>query len=181
LTSARQRGLQEASGDIVAFIDADARLPPHWLDTVKRVFDAHPSIVALTGPYRYHDGPKLRRWVLNAGAVPVLLIGKHLFGMMIVGGNFVARKQALEAMGGFDRTISFYGEDADVARRIKAHGKVVFRSDFFVYTSTRRYDAEGLLAPTARYYLNFLWVRFFHRPFSTSYRDIRSNRRADAR
>jgi cellulose synthase/poly-beta-1,6-N-acetylglucosamine synthase-like glycosyltransferase len=180
LTSARQRGLQEASGDIVAFIDADARLPPHWLDTVKRVFDAQPDVVALTGPYRYHDGPRWRRWALAVGGLPAMLLGKHLFGMMIVGGNFVARKQALEAMGGFDPTISFYGEDADVARRIKGHGIVVFRSDFFVYTSTRRYDGEGLFAPTARYWGNFLWVRFFHRPFSTSYRDIRPNQGAGA-
>jgi glycosyltransferase involved in cell wall biosynthesis len=168
---ARQRGLQEASGDLVAFIDADVRMRAGWVDVIERVFAMQPGVVALTGPYLFHDGPKWRRWVLDAGSLFVL-VGHLLFGM-IIGGNFVARKQALEAMGGFDPTISFFGQDPDIARRIKSQGKAPFRFDFFVYTSSRRYDAEGLLAVNIRYLVNILWILLFHRTFSARHRDIR--------
>jgi glycosyltransferase involved in cell wall biosynthesis len=175
---ARQCGLQEASGDLIAFIDADVRLPAGWLDTVERVFEGRPDIVALSGPYRFHDGPKWRRWVLAACWAPLPLASRFL-GTLITGGNFLARKQALETMGGFDPTISFYGQDPDIARRIKTQGKVLYRSNFFVYSSSRRYDAEGLFATNAKYVVNFLWIFLFQRHFSTTHHDIRPTDRTD--
>ena len=176
---ARQRGLQEASGEIIAFIDADVRLPACWLDTVKHVFDTYPEIVALSGPYRFYNGSIWRSRILTVSCHYLLLIGYYLFGAMVIGGNFAARREALEAIGGFDQTISFYGDDADVSRRIKRQGKMLYRSDFFVYTSSRRFDAEGLLAASARYVVNFLWVFLFHHPYSTSHRDIRADHHMD--
>ncbi len=38
-------------------------------------------------------------------------------GSMLQGGNFVVTREALEKIGGYDTSIAFYGEDADVARR----------------------------------------------------------------
>ena len=129
---ARQCGLQEASGDLVAFIDADVRLRAGWLDIVGRVFEQQPGVVALTGPYRYHDGPTWRRVILTVGGYYGQLFGYWSSGTMVIGGNLVARKRALQAMGGFSPAINFYAQDPDVARRIKRQGKVLFRRAFFV-------------------------------------------------
>jgi glycosyltransferase involved in cell wall biosynthesis len=170
---ARQCGLQEASGDLVAFIDADVRLRAGWLDRMERVFDRRPGVVAVSGPYLFHDGPRWLRWVIAAGGYAGQLAGHHLFGAFIVGGNFVARRQALEAMGGFDQTINLFGDDSDIARRIKQQGKVLFRSDVFVYSSTRRFAAEGLFMPTVKYLLNYYWIFLFHRPLFTRHDDVR--------
>jgi cellulose synthase/poly-beta-1,6-N-acetylglucosamine synthase-like glycosyltransferase len=40
------------------------------------------------------------------------------------GGNFAVRREALDAIGGFDTRIEFHGEDTDLGRRLFAIGKV---------------------------------------------------------
>jgi glycosyltransferase involved in cell wall biosynthesis len=62
---ARQRGLEEASGEILAYIDADTRLPADWALIAERTFQNRPNLVCLSGPYRYYDGPKAKRGFLT--------------------------------------------------------------------------------------------------------------------
>jgi hypothetical protein len=38
-----------------AYVDADCRVPIMWLERVERAFERRPSMVALTGPYRFYD------------------------------------------------------------------------------------------------------------------------------
>jgi hypothetical protein len=92
---------------------------------------------------------------------------------MIIGTHFVVRKRDLCAVGGFDPTIDFYGEDTDLARRLSARGKVLFRSDCFVLTSARRFAVEGLFKTCFVYAINFIWPALFGKPFSLSHRDLR--------
>ena len=172
LTRARQRGLLEASGDIIAFIDADCRLPSHWFETVLKEFSGNPNLVALSGPYCYYDLPRFQKFLAELGwlaAPPVY----RAVGYMILGGNFAAKKNALHQMGGFDTTIDFYGEDTDIARRLSPFGKIIFRMDFFVHSSGRRLQVEGLLKTFSVYGVNFLWGIFYGKPFTKRYQDIR--------
>jgi GT2 family glycosyltransferase len=141
---------------------------------VEETFKGQPDVVCLSGPYRYYDGPWAAQKLLNAICKIILPIGYKLFGHMVVGGNFVAKKSALEMIGGFDHTIGFYGEDVDIARRISSQGRVVFRKDFFLYTSGRRFYAEGLIKTNLRYLLNFFWINLFHKPYSETASDVRS-------
>jgi GT2 family glycosyltransferase len=76
-------------------------------------------------------------------------------------------------MGGFDTAIEFYGEDTDIARRLSHLGKVMFRNDFYVHASARRFNTEGLFKPNITYALNYLWPVIFKRPYTTQYRDVR--------
>jgi len=46
---ARSRGVLEASGDIVAFIDDDVRVTPLWLDALQGAFATGDSVKAVTG------------------------------------------------------------------------------------------------------------------------------------
>ena len=172
LTKARQRGLEEATGDVIAFFDADTRMPLRWMAQARRML-ADPNVVCISGPYRYYDGPWFRNQIIHflwwMSYAPMYRIVGH----MVAGANFTARKDALIAMGGFDRTIEFHGEDTDVSRRIAKHGKVIFRMNFFIYSSSRRYDAEGIVWPCATYAVNCLWQLFFHRPLTKKHADIR--------
>ena len=92
---------------------------------------------------------------------------------MILGGNVIIKRSAISAIHGFDKTIAFYGEDTDLARRLSAVGRTLFRMDFVVYASARRFEAEGIIKPNLVYALNYLWPILFHRPFSREYNDIR--------
>ncbi len=173
LTKARERGLREAKGDFLAYIDADTRMPKHWFDLALKTLKKHDGIVCLSGPYKYHDAPLFTKLFLNSSWWLSAPLTYRIVGYMVLGGNFIAKKSALEAMGGFDQTIEFYGEDTDIARRLSAFGKVVFKMNFFIFSSSRRFADEGTIKTNIVYGLNFLWMVIFHRPFTKKYRDIR--------
>jgi GT2 family glycosyltransferase len=94
-------------------------------------------------------------------------------GSMVQGGNFVVLRSALERIGGFNLSISFYGEDTDIARRMSAVGNVLFTHELKMYSSARRLKKEGLLLMAARYTINYIWTTFLKRPFSHDHIDIR--------
>ena len=173
LTRARQRGLLEAKGELLAYIDADCHMPDWWFPMAAREFGMDPSLVCLSGPYIYYDLPY---WQQKASEMYWGTIARPVAattGFMTVGGNFIAKKQALIAMGGFDKTIAFYGEDTDIARRLSEHGKVKFEPSFAMPTSGRRLATEGFFRTGLRYSVNYAWVALFKRPFSQRYQDIR--------
>ena len=173
LTKARQCGLDAATGDLIAYIDADTRLPAQWIKKLDATFKKHPEIVCLSGPYRYYDGSKWRNSVMHAVWWLSAPVTYWAVGYMVLGGNFIARKSALLAMGGFDRSIDFYGEDTDIARRLSAFGKVKFDMSFFIYSSSRRFSKEGLISTNVTYALNFIWQVIFHKPYTGRSTDIR--------
>jgi glycosyltransferase involved in cell wall biosynthesis len=178
ITFARQAGFARSSGELIANLDADTLLTPGWLETVLREFSRDPRLVCLSGPFIYYDAPRSVRICARSFygvAFLTYLVNRYLLraGSLVQGGNFVCRRWALEQIGGFDTTIHFYGEDADVAHRLHRQGKVVFTFRLPIYASARRLAAEGLIATGARYALNYFWVLAFGRPFTRESTDIR--------
>ena len=173
LTKARQKGLEVATGDLLAYIDADTRLQPAWFKTASTFFQRNPKAVSLSGPYRYYDGSIINNFFLHVIWWMNAPLAYHLAGYMILGGNFVARKDALIKMGGFDKNVEFYGEDTNLSRRLSEFGKVVFKMDFFIYSSSRRFQKEGVIKTNLVYGLNFVWQVLFKKPFTKGYEDHR--------
>lgn len=172
LTYARQAGLDATTGELVAYIDADTLISPTWLAVAERSFGQRSDIVALSGPRRYFGTALWRLWLLNMLWVPAPLIYR-IVGYMILGGNFIAKRSALEAIGGFDTSIAFYGEDTDLARRLSKVGRVLFRTDFYATASARRFEEEGIWKANWVYALNYLWPVLFGRPYTKRYHDVR--------
>ena len=173
LTHARQRGLAEARGEILAFIDADTRMPAGWLGRLLDTYQRRPDAVCVSGPYFYYDLPRSKRalvrlyWLLLAR--PTYWVTQY----MAVGGNFAARKSSLLEIGGFDTRISFYGEDTNIARRLAGVGRVIFDLQLVMHTSARRLLEEGLTATAMQYMVNFMSEVVLKKPLSARYRDIR--------
>jgi glycosyltransferase involved in cell wall biosynthesis len=84
------------------------------------------------------------------------------------------RAGALEAIGGFDTSIEFHGEDTNVGRRLFAIGRVEIVHDCYLYTSARRYKAMGKGAVFRLYVRNFMSELLHHRPRDTSHVDVRT-------
>lgn len=178
LVRARQAGYLAASGELIANIDSDTRLPEGWLKTVLEEFRRDPALAALSGPLIYFDmslvGRAMVRLFYSVGYL-VSSISNRMTGAgaMIQGGNFVLRKSVLDEIGGYDTTIEFYGEDTDVAQRVSRVGRIKWTFRLPIYSSARRMKGEGLATVGLRYALNYVWVAFRGRPLTQDYKDIR--------
>ncbi len=170
---ARQKGLLVAQGKIVIFLDADNRIPPGWVSATLQEFEQHPNALCISGPCIFYDLPFLWRKIAWVYERVVSRTAHLLTGHFVAGANFAVRKEAIDAVGGFDTSIAFYGEDVELAKRLAAIGEVRYTRNLVVETSARRFNAEGVLKATAVYALNFLAIWLFSRPIIQSYRDIR--------
>lgn len=172
ITRARQRGYRAATGDIIAYIDADTQPPAGWIEQIWEQFGADENLACLSGPYSFYDLSGVRN-AISAGwfiaARPLYKITGH----MMVGGNFAICRKVLEKMGGFDSTIEFYGEDVDVGKRAKAHGKVLFLPSFVMPTSGRRMKKQGFAKMAGLYFTNYLSIVFRSKPANMGYEDVR--------
>ncbi|HEX4154642.1 MAG TPA: glycosyltransferase family 2 protein [Acidobacteriaceae bacterium] len=178
LPFARQAGFNVSSGDLIANVDADSRLTPGWIDLVLRTFREKPGLAALSGPLVYYDLSSRQRRLVHVfylAAWLTYVTNRYLLrvGSMVQGGNFVVSRAALEDIGGFNLSISFYGEDTDIARRLHEVGPVDFTFDLKMFSSARRLKHEGMLTIAFRYSLNYFWTIFFKRPFTRGHIDIR--------
>jgi glycosyltransferase involved in cell wall biosynthesis len=179
LVKARARGLAVSSGDILVYIDADCRAPLMLLERMERRFLASPRLAAVTGPYRFYDWD----WIGVAGAriydytlAPLAQFTAHRvlgIGAVLYGGNFAVRRTALDAIGGFDTSIEFHGEDTNLGRRLSAVGDVDLNGGCYIYTSARRYKALGRSRVFRLYVRNFWWETVHHRPKDLIHEDIR--------
>lgn len=178
LTRARQAGFLASSGDLIGNIDADTIIPHGWINKVFKRFEKNPQMVALSGPQAFNDQSRwfnLAVFIFYSLGYIIYLINHTLrIGGMLQGGNYILRRSALEKIGGYDTEIDFYGEDADIARRIMKEGKVIFTFWLPVYGSSRRLRYEGLLTMGARYGLNYIWTMMFKKPFTKKSIDIRT-------
>ena len=180
LVVARETGRRAATGDILVYLDADCRAPLTWLERVERRFLDSPDLLALSGPYRYYDWDWCGRLLIRAYdftlAPATQLLVKYILriGTIFYGGNFAVRAEALDAIGGFDTSIEFHGEDTNVGRRLLAIGRVEICHDCYLFTSARRYNAMGKGAVFRLYVRNFTSELLYHRPRDTSHVDVRS-------
>jgi glycosyltransferase involved in cell wall biosynthesis len=178
LLYARQAGFATATGELIANVDADTMLTPGWVETVLRHFGRSDRLVALSGPFIYHDGSLLTNIVVRIYYYAAYLsyLGNRFIlrmGSMMQGGNFVIRRTALEAINGFNTSLSFYGEDTDISWRLHKIGAVRFTFRLPIYSSARRIHSEGLIVTGYRYIVNYFWIILFKRAYHTKYSDVR--------
>ena len=180
LVKARAAGYRAATGDVLLYIDADCRAPRQAGGVAWRTGSCDPPrTVAVTGPYRFYDWD----WIGVLGArvydytlAPLAHVTAHhvlRIGAVLYGGNFAVRRTALDAIGGFDTTIEFHGEDTNLGRRLAAVGAVELAGACYIYTSARRYLALGRGKVFRLYVRNFWWETIHHRPKDLVHEDVR--------
>ena len=120
----------------------------------------------------------IRGYDLTVAPATQLLV-KHVLrlGTIFYGGNFAVRREALAAIGGFDTSIEFHGEDTNLGRRLFRVGKVGLYQDCWLYTSARRYVALGKGKVIRLYVRNFVSElphhMLHHRPKDATHIDVR--------
>jgi GT2 family glycosyltransferase len=122
LSAARNIGLAEATGEIVAYTDADTRADRDWLNFLVQPF-LRSDVVASGGPNVVpSDDPPMAQAVARAPGSPTHVLLDDRVAEHIPGCNMAFRREALLAVGGFNPTYVRAGDDVDVCWRLQARG-----------------------------------------------------------
>ena len=174
---ARQKGVEAATGEIIAFIDADTQAPTCWLSTIVSRFVQEPETVVISGPYAYFDAGSIARIASYIGNFISIIIDQ-LFrkvlnkGSAVWGSNFAVHRSALLEVGGFDTSIRFYGEEYELSLRLKKAGKGGIIPRLFVLTSARRLKRIGVVTLYWNWVVDYFSVLFWYEPISERLEDL---------
>lgn len=125
LSAARNTGMEAATGDIIAYLDDDAYPDPHWLNYLAGTFTTTDH-VAVGGPNIAPPGDGLIAAAVNhAPGNPIHVLYSDREAEHIPGCNMVIRKDALQAVGGFDTRFRIAGDDVDLCWRLQQQGGTI--------------------------------------------------------
>ena len=122
LSSARNLGMEAATGQIVAYIDDDAYPDPDWLSFVAASFQ-RADHVGMGGPnIAPAGGGLIPDSVAHSPGGPVHVLLTDDIAEHIPGCNMAFRLDPLRAIGGFDPQFRVAGDDVDICWRVQERG-----------------------------------------------------------
>jgi GT2 family glycosyltransferase len=122
LSAARNIGMRAATGEIIAYTDADVRVDPDWLTYLVQPI--------LSGRYVGSGGPNvvppddhwLAQCVARAPGGPTHVLLNDRVAEHVPGCNMAFRREALLSVGGFNPVYLRAGDDVDICWRLQARG-----------------------------------------------------------
>lgn len=157
LSAARNIGLQAASGSIIAYTDSDCFVDVNWLThLVHQLLSC--DAVAVGGPNLTPEDGWVAACVAASPGQPTHVLESDVVAEHIPGCNMAYRREALEAINGFNPRYRKAGDDVDVCWRLQQDEKwIAFAPGAFVWHHRRHSpgayfrqqagygEAEGLL------------------------------------
>lgn len=146
---ARNFGVEESSGEILVFNDADTLVAPNYIQQVSLAIDSGKDF----------GSAKLRNESLNPWAnlmywqINMIAKYSHYFC-----GNCFLKRKIFESVGGYNENYVL-GEDTELAMRVKPLGDYTYLDKTYLIPSERRLKKNGYFKEFWDFNLdNFLWL-----------------------
>ena len=155
----RNRAASAARGEILAFLDDDARAEPQWLATACAYFDEHDDVLAIGGPDPAPDDSTIAE-LISETLLATPLIGSGVACHENRRGVFDVKSPSdialvnlfvrRDAFSGFDESIGYIGEDTALIEQLMRRGRVIYHDGVRV-AHRRRAFPEAYLRQRWRY------------------------------
>ncbi|KKQ38830.1 MAG: Glycosyl transferase, family 2 [Candidatus Roizmanbacteria bacterium GW2011_GWA2_37_7] len=140
ISTARNKGWQNASNDIVIFLDDDVEITPKTIAAHIAVYD-QADIVGVAGRVINDEDNLSENTGVLTGKTNILASSflqqfwstKKQYVDYVYGCNMSFRKSALQKVKGFDPFFNRIFDDVDIGRRIKKFGKILFEPKALLY------------------------------------------------
>lgn len=152
--AARNQGAAVSNGDLLLFTDADTVVPSTWIRAHRRHYVTR-EVVCVGGPLRPLEGGIRHRLLFRLLSDWWYRVSWPVGFVQVAGPNCSVRREAFEAVGGFDESLAFL-EDTDLSLRLSAEGLIVYDHTVPVRTSVRRQASEGYLRLFFAYFRGYL-------------------------
>ena len=162
LDVARNAGIANSSGDIIAFTDDDVKIHPQWLSKLRLNFQ-DPEVMAMTGlvlPAELETESQLifeTFWSFNRGYQPVIYDRNYFekfkpFSVPVwnigAGANMAFRREAFAKVGYFDERLDMGAAgcsgDSEIWYRVLAEGWICRYDPTAIVYHYHRQDIDGL-------------------------------------
>jgi GT2 family glycosyltransferase len=150
LSVARNTGLGCATGSVIAYTDSDCVADANWLTHLVHQL-TRSGASAVGGPNLTPEDGWLAACVAAAPGQPTHILMSDQVAEHIPGCNMAFRREALEAINGFDPQFLRAGDDVDICWRLQHEGQLItFAPGAFVWHH-RRQNPRSYLKQQAGY------------------------------
>jgi glycosyltransferase involved in cell wall biosynthesis len=144
LSRARNAGLDAASGEIIAYLDADAACHPEW--PFHLVLSIDQDVAATGGPnLTSTEAGFVERAVARSPGPPAEVLIADDRAEHVPGCNMAFSTEALKAIGGFENAYTAAGDDVDVCWKLLDGGAQIAFSPAAQIRHHRRSTVSGYL------------------------------------
>lgn len=156
-----RRGIEVSQTDLIAFTDADCRVPPDWLEKILLYFESSARVVGVGGKLAFYDIPP----IIDKTFRSILYFNKAL-----PGNNMAVRRDALYRIGGVDPKVNLT-VDYWLTLKLRKVGKLKVDRRLIVNTSGRRF--KNSFDSDIKYFINVMSMQVSSKPVFYDFPDIR--------
>jgi GT2 family glycosyltransferase len=150
LSFARNRGIQECKGTVIAFTDDDCIVDPNWISALWREFIASPDVAVLGGRVDLYSPEDKPVGIRPLAARVRYRDAGQIYGL-VIGCNLAVRREAVTLIGQFDPALGgtkgVTADDIEFVYRALRHGLgVLFTPELRVFHNHGRRTSEEIKA-----------------------------------